>query len=77
MTIYAGVMLMVFVVVIPETCRNIVGNGSVPPQKWNLPLIAYLRLRTRPKDDLPLALETVQKKQRPGLLSSIPILFEK
>ncbi|KAI4127085.1 MAG: hypothetical protein LQ347_004745 [Umbilicaria vellea] len=77
LTIYAGVMLTVFVGFIPETCRNIVGNGSVAPQNWNLPLVAYLRCQTGPKEDLSLALKTVQRKQRPGLLSSIPILFEK
>ena len=77
MIIYAGVMLMVFVTFIPETCRNIVGNGSVPPQRWNRPLTAYLRLQKRPEDKIPLALGTVQKKRGPSILASIPILFEK
>ncbi|MCJ1414634.1 hypothetical protein MMC32_000961 [Xylographa parallela] len=77
LTIYAGFMLTVFVVFIPETCRNIVGNGSVLAQKWNISLIAYFRLRKQRKNGVPVAQETVQNKRRPGILSSLPILFEK
>jgi MFS family permease len=42
LAIYGGVMLLVYVLFIPETCRNVVGNGSVSPQSWNRPLIGYL-----------------------------------
>ncbi|MCJ1283825.1 hypothetical protein MMC26_003156 [Xylographa opegraphella] len=77
LTIYAGFMLTVFVVFIPETCRNIVGNGSVAAQKWNISLIAYFRLRKQRKDGVALSQETVQNKRRPGILSSLPILLEK
>ena len=67
-------MLTVFLTLIPETCRNIVGNGSIPPQKWNVSLITYLKHR---KQSVPIMNETIQKKKRPGLLSSIPIILEK
>ncbi|MCJ1383081.1 hypothetical protein MMC17_006194 [Xylographa soralifera] len=77
LTIYAGFMLTVFVIFIPETCRNIVGNGSVPAQKWNISLMTYFRLRKQRKNGGPVSQETVQNKRRPGILSSLPILFEK
>jgi predicted MFS family arabinose efflux permease len=77
LTIFAGVMLLVYVVFIPESCRNIVGNGSIPPQHWNRPLIAFLwKQKQRPAEaDHPPSEKTVKK--RPGLLSSIPIILEK
>jgi multidrug resistance protein len=30
-TIYGGVMLLIYMLFMPETCRNIVGNESLPP----------------------------------------------
>ncbi|MCJ1292669.1 hypothetical protein MMC34_004222 [Xylographa carneopallida] len=77
LTIFAGFMLTIFVIFIPETCRNIVGNGSVPAQKWNISLMAYFRLRKLRKNCVPVSQETIQNKRRPGILSSLPILFEK
>ena len=77
LTIHGGVMLTVFVVFIPETCRNIVGNGSVPAQKWNISLLAYLKLRKQRKEGVPASQETIQNKRRPGILSSLPIICEK
>jgi MFS family permease len=77
LTIYGGVMLLVYLIFIPETCRNIVGNGSLPPQRWNRPLIAYLwKSKQRPEEAEATTTEITIKK-RPGILSSIPILLEK
>ncbi len=36
----------------PETCRLIVGDGSVPPPKWNRSLTHYLNERRREKEGL-------------------------
>ncbi|KAJ5148396.1 florfenicol exporter [Penicillium atrosanguineum] len=77
LAIYGGVMLFIYLIFIPETCRNIVGNGSVPPQRWNRPLIAVFRQRRLGKDSANLSRETIVRKMRPGILSSIPILLEK
>jgi MFS family permease len=76
LTIYGGVMLLVYVVFMPETCRNVVGNGSLPPQPWNRPLIQYLKLRRETSTEAEIPSERSSKK-RPGLLSSLPILAEK
>lgn len=78
LAIYAGVMFSIYLIFIPETCRSIVGNGSVPPQYWNKPAIQYVKDKKKEEGSRDGAQrETMSKKQRPGLLSSIPILFQK
>lgn len=42
LAIYAGVVLLIILVFLPETCRVIVGNGSLPAQSWNRPLCEML-----------------------------------
>lgn len=75
LTIYGGVMLLVYLFLFPETCRNIVGNGSISPQSWNRPLLLYLQRKnnTGPENTS----SERSNKQRPGILSSIPILLDK
>ena len=41
----AIVYFIVFLIAFPETGRNIVGNGSIPPQSWNMSLLNYLKAR--------------------------------
>lgn len=77
LAIYGGVMFFVYLIFIPETCRNIVGNGSIPPQRWNKPLRAVFQQRKLHEDNLGPSDETVVQKKRPGLLSSIPIILDK
>ncbi|TVY32201.1 Itaconate transport protein [Lachnellula subtilissima] len=45
LVIVAGGFLVPFVLTVPETGRNVVGNGSIPPQGWNMTVLAWLRLR--------------------------------
>ncbi|KZO94559.1 MFS general substrate transporter [Calocera viscosa TUFC12733] len=40
--IASGVVALVEAIFFPETLRSIVGDGSVPPQRWNRPLIPVL-----------------------------------
>ena len=75
--IYAGVILLAFAILIPETCRNIVGNGSVPSQRWNISLMTYLHRRKQRKANIPISSQTLQNKFRPGIMSSVPILLDK
>jgi multidrug resistance protein len=35
LVIAGGTYLMFYIPFLPETCRKIVGNGSIPPQDWN------------------------------------------
>lgn len=38
MTAFASFVLVIIIVFLPETSRNIVDNGSIPAQRWNKPL---------------------------------------
>ncbi|KAH8899331.1 MFS general substrate transporter [Thozetella sp. PMI_491] len=65
---------------LPETCRNIVGNGSVPPPWWNMSLYQLLRYRRMTPDERAAAAQTdtVQRgKKRPNPFAALKILFEK
>jgi multidrug resistance protein len=45
LVIVAGCFLIPFALTVPETGRNVVGNGSVPPQGWNMSVLEYFRFR--------------------------------
>lgn len=42
LTIFAGFLLVVFTLLFPETCRNVVGNGSIPAKGINRSIIGHL-----------------------------------
>lgn len=48
------VYLIPFLITFPETGRNVVGNGSISPQGWNMSLLNYLDARkaTKAEDGL-------------------------
>lgn len=46
MLIVCGVVTLITLVFVRETCRSIVGDGSVPPQKWNRSLVQLIRQDT-------------------------------
>ncbi|RDW80719.1 hypothetical protein BP5796_05417 [Coleophoma crateriformis] len=50
LVIIASLFLIPFALTVPETGRNVVGNGSVPPQGWNMTFFEYLRFRKAEKD---------------------------
>lgn len=77
LAIYGGVMFSVYLIFIPETCRNIVGNGSIPPQRWNKPLRASFQERQSDRENAGVSREAAAPKNRPGILSSIPIILDK
>lgn len=41
--IFSCAVLLLYAFSVPETCRNIVGNGSVPPQGWHMTLVDLAR----------------------------------
>lgn len=49
LVILVSVFLVPFSIFFPETSRNVVGNGSIPPQGWNMSLINYLAARKAAK----------------------------
>ncbi|KAI9821099.1 MAG: hypothetical protein M1827_003833 [Pycnora praestabilis] len=90
LTIMAGVYLIPFLITYPETGRNIVGDGSIPPQGWNMSLLNYLKVRKDSKTDglnrtvsreqkrLAQAHLASQRKLRfPNPLKTIHIILEK
>lgn len=77
LVIYAGIMVLVMLLFFPETCRNIVGNGSVPPQRWNISLLTYLHLRRKRKQGQETNTNTITTKHRASILSSIYIVCTK
>jgi MFS family permease len=44
------VFIVPYILAVPETARKVVGNGSIPPQGWNMTLIDWLRFRNKPKN---------------------------
>ncbi|RDW62641.1 hypothetical protein BP5796_10943 [Coleophoma crateriformis] len=47
LTILALVFFIPLLLFFPETCRKIVGDGSIPPPKWNLSLMNYYNDKKR------------------------------
>lgn len=43
LVIASGIYLAAYAVLLPETCRKIVGNGSIPPRGWNKSLMDTIR----------------------------------
>ncbi|KAF2792170.1 MFS general substrate transporter [Melanomma pulvis-pyrius CBS 109.77] len=51
LTIMTGVYMIPFLIAFPETARNVVGNGSIPPQSYNMSFLNYLQLRRSRKSE--------------------------
>ena len=87
LTISAGVFIILFLTTFPETGRNIVSDGSIPPQGWNMSLINYLETRKgKPSDSLErtvsqdhdrAVLASQRKLRWPNPLNTIHIVLEK
>lgn len=45
--IFVSVWLVTWILWVPETCRVVVGNGSIPPPPWNMTLVDLIRCRGR------------------------------
>ncbi|TIC99055.1 Quinidine resistance protein 1 [Colletotrichum higginsianum] len=86
-----GLWLIPYALFIPETCRNVVGNGSLPPQPWNRPVVDLVRRRRRHRRNItaenadPLsrsesaatAAQPKRKLRFPNPIRSVKIIFEK
>ncbi|KAK4499136.1 hypothetical protein PRZ48_009648 [Zasmidium cellare] len=88
LVICAGTFIIPFVLSFPETGRNVVGNGSIPPQGWNMSLLNYLQVRRQRKTNPPLertlsqrsdrtALKKHRKLRIPNPLHALTVLLEK
>ncbi|TAQ85022.1 hypothetical protein B7494_g6659 [Chlorociboria aeruginascens] len=91
LVIVAGSFLVPYTLVVPETGRNVVGNGSVPPQGWNMTILEWIRLRKERKSENGLSrtgtaegrrlaqaeLARGRKLRWPNPLKTIHIIMEK
>jgi MFS family permease len=89
--IFAAVWLIPYILTVPETGRNVVGNGSVPACGWSMTLIDYLRLRNKLRSQDTLARTATNDERRraqaelasrrklkfPNPLKTIHIVMEK
>lgn len=79
LVILSGVCLLAILLFFPETCRAVVGNGSVTPARWNQPLWTFLARGYRPpsrsKDHTRFPIKPPTK--RPNPISSLLILTRK
>ncbi|GAB1198019.1 hypothetical protein APSETT444_007325 [Aspergillus pseudonomiae] len=74
LAILAGITLLLILGFLQETCRVIVGDGSVPPPRWNQPVLALLRpkYRVSPNDQ-----SLVTFRRRPGVFDSLRLVATK
>ena len=78
LTIFSGSTFLVVLVALPETCRKIVGNGSIPPPGYSMSVLTYLHLRRQRKaGTAPQRESTSGFKPRPNPLRSIYIIVQK
>ncbi|KAL6249533.1 hypothetical protein RBB50_003386 [Rhinocladiella similis] len=87
LTIMGAAFLIVFGVFFPETARNQVGNGSIPPKGWSMSLMNYLAIRkarSTQSEDCMSATNEVQtmatRKQKfrfPNPLRSMVLILDK
>lgn len=89
LVIFSGIYLTVYFIFVPETGRNVVGDGSIPPKGWNKNLVDLLqnrKLKAKGLDEkdshkerqLRRENDTQTRKFRfPNPLGSLRILVEK
>lgn len=91
LTIFTGLFLIPFTLTVPETARKVVGNGSIPPQGWNLTALEWYRLRKEERSRNALARTATAESRRaaqaelakgrklrwPNPLKTIRIVMEK
>jgi MFS family permease len=83
LAIFGASLFVIFIFLFPETCRNVVGNGSIPAKGVNQSIIGYLQQRKRasvaglPESTRPCSSIKTSKIQFPNPLTTLKILREK
>ncbi|KAI2775675.1 MFS general substrate transporter [Daldinia loculata] len=85
LVIAAGVFLLIYIPFVPETARNIVGNGSIPPPRLNMSLASAYQWHKKRRDvetqpgnsTLPQPKKIPRKIPVPNVLAAVLIVFEK
>ncbi|EXJ93733.1 hypothetical protein A1O1_02126 [Capronia coronata CBS 617.96] len=88
LVILGAAFIIVFAIFFPETARNHVGNGSIPPKGWNMSLMNYLAVRKARRlnptqdglsatDGQSAVLPPRPKFRFPNPLRSLTLIFDK
>jgi multidrug resistance protein len=78
LVIFSGAFLVPFLVFFPETARGVVGDGSRPPQRWNMSLISYLKARKAREEGIEAPANISKQKLRfPNPLQTLAIVAQK
>ena len=80
LAILSGVLFLTLFIFLPETCRAVVGNGSIPSPWWNMSLLGYLRQRRRQKlgEDTADGQTSIKPaRRRPNPFAALRILGQK
>lgn len=79
LVILSGTCFIIVLIVFPETCRAVVGNGSVLPPRWNRPLWSFVvpssRFRGAEHPSDPSTIQVL--KHRPNPISSLRIATQR
>ncbi|KAJ5679289.1 hypothetical protein N7462_007533 [Penicillium macrosclerotiorum] len=76
LVIISGGYLIVFMIAMPETARNVVGNGSVQPKEWwRLSLIQYMSTQHLRRHSKSIKRDTSEEQSRPQLSHSTKLKF--
>ncbi|PLN85499.1 major facilitator superfamily domain-containing protein [Aspergillus taichungensis] len=81
LVVFSGVMIVLLLLFVPETCRMVVGNGSISAPTWNQPVMEYIRRRAEQADteveDREEKLQMMSAKKRPRPLESVRLACQK
>ena len=90
LAVMAVAYLIPFLISFPETGRNVVGNGFIPPPRWNMSLLNYLQTRktehnsaltpttsSQERRAAQAELASKRKLRWPNPLRTVHIIFEK
>ena len=51
LAIYSGAFLVILIIILPETLRSMVGNGSIAPKGMSKSVLSYIQLRRHSRSD--------------------------
>ncbi|THW77364.1 citrate synthase, partial [Aureobasidium pullulans] len=79
----SGCMFVLITLLFPETCRQVVGDGSIPPPKWNRSVLNVLADRRKRREGLDVDDELNHRGRKsrkpiqfPNPLTTVRLIFE-